>query len=948
MTNKTMIAKAVKYALYSGVAASMAVAAPASFAAEEDADEAETVVVTGSRIRSVDIEGANPVQVITREDIERTGLQSVGDILQNIPAAGSAINTTFNNGGDGSTTIDLRNLGSNRVLVLVNGRRWSPGLGGSVDLNNIPLSVIERIDVLKDGASAVYGSDAIAGVVNVITRTDYEGMHADAYWGEYDEGDGETQHFAVGMGASGDRGSAYLNVSYTKQEPVLAGDRPISAVPVFGTSDTYGGSSGAPQGRFLFYYPGFTGYEDLTRDGVNGPLVPFGSTSSTPFNFAPFNYLLTPQERTNLYAQGSYEISDNTRFRAEVFYGNRLSEQALAPTPLFVGLFGSGLGSETVIGANNPYNPFGFALDSTCSDPAAGCLLLAGRRMMEAGYRQFNQDVDQWQFSGGLEGEFEAADRFFNWDFNYTYAKIDERDITTGLLNMQRVNYALSDDCVNDSSCVPFNIFDGASATELGNGTITQAMLDYTTFVAQDAFQTKTNDYTFNLSGDMFEMPGGMAKFAFGLEKRFEEGFDQPDALIAAGITSGNARQPTRGAYSVEEAYVEFDLPILSDVAAAKLLSFQLATRYSDYDTFGDTTNSKVGMKWQPMDDLLIRATYSEGFRAPSIVELFQGQSDSFPTLSDPCSNYTTNPDPNVVANCQADGVPAGYTQPNPQIRITVGGNPDLGPEETESNTVGFVYNPSYVENLTVSLDWYQIDITGAVGTTGAQNILDECYTRAPGDRALCEFIDRGSLGQVDDLFNGRLNLDVLSTEGSDLNVRYAFDTDYGKFKINWDTSYVHENGQEFTDSTGATSFENFAGRAGDRIVLPRIRSNMFVDWTLGDWDVSWSSRYIHATVENCDLGTGAADNAFEDQLCSMINDPADPADNENRLGGTTYHDLRVSYALADWDARVSVGINNVGDKEPPVSYSTFANSFDPTMYDVPGRFYYLSVNKNF
>ncbi|MRX28243.1 TonB-dependent siderophore receptor [Kangiella sp. HZ709] len=946
MTNKTMIAKAVKAALFGGLAASFATTAPVAFAAEEGDEEANVVTTTGSRIRGVDLAEANPVQVVTKEDIERTGSQSIGDILQDIPAAGSALNTTFNNGGNGSTTVDLRNLGSNRLLVLVNGRRWTPGLGGSVDLNNIPVSIIERVEILKDGASAVYGSDAIAGVVNVITTTDYEGMNASAYLGETSEGDGETQNFSVGMGAASDTSSAYLNVSYTQIEPVFAGDREIAAVPVFGAPVGYGGSSGTPDGRFLHYDPAGNFFNNA-GDGAGG-FVPWDNVASR-FNFAPFNYLVTPQERTNLYAQASHQINDTLRFRSEVFYGNRKSEQLLAPTPLFVGLFGSGLGTQTVIGANNPFNPLGYALDSTCSDPTAGCLLLTGRRMIEAGFRSFSQDVDQWQFSAGFDGEFEALDRVFNWDFNYTYARISQNTLTDGLLNMQRVNLALSDACLTDSTCVPLNLFGGSDPASF-TGTITPAMINYITFTAQDTLETDSQDITFNIAGDMFELPAGVAKFAFGLERRFEEGFDQPDALIAAGITSGNSRQPTQGAYDLEEAYVEFDLPLLSDVALAKSLSLQVASRYSKYSNFGSTTNNKLGFRWQPMDDLVVRGTFSEGFRAPSIFELFQGQGDSFPTLTDPCSDFTNSTDPNVIANCQADGVPTTYIQPNQQIRITVGGNPDLGPEETESQTFGFVYSPEQVDGLTVSVDWYDIEIDNAVTTVGAQNILNSCYAAAPGDRALCNFITRSSAGNVSDLFNGNVNAANLSTEGADLAVNYSFDTDeLGTFGIIWDTSYVDKYGSEFTDdTTGNTVFINNVGVGFGGGLIPRFRSNIYLDWNYGDWGVSWTTRYIHAVTESCDLGTSASDNAVEDALCTFINDPADATDNQQRLGGTTYHDLRVTYNVADWDSQLAFGIRNIGDKDPPISYAAFANSFDPTQYDAPGSFYYLRLSTNF
>lgn len=945
LDERNPLAKAIRNALLASAAVSVA-AAPTVMAEEtEDGADEHKVTITGSRIKRSDVETAAPVQLITREQIEQTGLTSIGDILQNIPAAGSAINTVFNNGGDGSTSIDLRNLGSNRLLVLVNGRRWTAGISGRVDLNNIPVSIIERVEVLKDGASAIYGSDAITGVVNIVTRTDVQGMEAEVYTGAFDEGDGETEHYNFGVGMTGEKGSAYVNVSYTQQKPVMAGDRPISAVPVFGAPTNYAGSSGTPLGRFVYYDPGYNSFFNQTLTGVNGGFAPWVEPTSR-YNYAPENFLLTPQERTNLYAQVSYELSDNMNFRSEVFYGNRKSDQLLAPTPLFIGLFAGGLGAQTVIGANNPFNPLGYALDSTCSSGGTqGCLLLSGRRQIEAGHRDFIQDVDHWQWSAGVNGSFEAGDQYFEWDFNYTHSDIQDNTLTEGLLNMQRVNASLADACVTDTSCVPLNLFGGSSGVvgDLAGSSITQEMLDYILFTAQDTTGSSSNDYTFNITGELFEMGGGSFAFAAGLAKRTESGYDQPDALIAAGITSGNSRLPTSGTYSVEEAYVEISAPIVED------LEFSVATRYSDYSNFGDTTNSKVGIKYDVTDDLAIRGTWSEAFRAPSIFELFQGRGDSFPTLSDPCTNYLATGDANIIANCQADGVPAGYIQPNSQIRITVGGNPDLGPEDAESTTFGIVYSPSFVDNLSMTLDWYRIEIENAVSTVGAQTILNECYTNAPGDRALCEFISRNSGGSVTDLFNGRLNVDDLFSEGADMNVSYKMDTGFGEMAFNWDMSYVHENGQVVTDEDGNSVDIQFAGRAFDRVVLPRIRSNFQTVWTEGDLQVSWLVRYVHHTVENCPFNAAIGE---PENLCN--NPVVDASGNLGGLGSTNtlsssaYHDVQMQYNLADYNTTLQVGINNIGDKQPSPSFTTFANSFDPTMYDVPGRVWYVRLMHDF
>ena len=931
MFTNSKLAQSVKLACAFGAVSSLGFAAPA-IAQDAGADEGavEKIQVTGSRIRRADIEGANPVSVLDAIEIEKFGITSIGDVLQSIPSAGSAINTNNNNGGNGTTTINIRGIGSNRTLVLVNGKRWSPGLGGSVDLNNIPASIIDRIEVLKDGASAVYGSDAIAGVVNIITKQDFEGVHASAYQGEFiSEGDGNKEQYDIGFGTSNDKGSVYFNISYVEEEPTFAGDRPISAVPVFGTPENFAGSSGTPNGRFM-YYDNTGAFQNQTGTGQQGGLAPWVEPTSR-FNYAPFNYLSTPQERINLYSQGRYELTDDVSVVATAFYGNRKSAQFLAPTPLF---FGAAFGdSGYVIGADNPFNPLGYELSTDYAPGDPGWLFLVGRRMFEAGNREFKQNVDQFQFNGGLEGVLEVGDSEFYWDVGYTYADIAQNSITDGLLNTDRVKLALADACVTDTSCVPLNLFGGS--TGIKQGSITQEMLDYISFTAQDASGTSLESYQANITGEVMELPAGFVGFAAGYEKRWQEGYDQPDALIAAGITSGNSRQPTAGSYSVEEFYLELAIPLIADVAFVDALDLELATRYSDYSNFGDTTNSKVGLKWRVNDELMFRGTWSEAFRAPSISELFLGNSVSFPNLTDPCNGgEAANPDKPGCA-----GIPAGYQQPNSQIRITVGGNENLAAEEAESYTYGLVYAPEWLEGASLTFDVFDIEVVGAVSSVGAQTILDAC---AADGVTLCSNVQRGSQGQVIDLFNGLVNLGGQTTKGFDMELAYGFETDFGDFKFRIDGTYVDDRSVIIEDPVSGTSTPfREAGRAFDRDVVPRVRANISLNWVNGDWTANYLVRHISSTIENCNISA-----SLNDELCSDPNSGPDGED-YNVLSAMGYHDVSVGYFIND-NLRVTAGVNNLLDQDPPVSFTTFANSFDPSMYEVLGQFGYVRFSMTF
>ncbi len=955
------LTRAIHTLLQSGLLA--ATTLPVLAQDQDESVDLDRVTITGSRIKRADVESASPVFVIQREDIERSGLTSVGDLLQDLPIAGAALNTQFNNGGNGETRLDLRNLGSNRLLVLLNGRRFTSNLGGIVDLNNFPVAIIKRIEILKDGASSIYGSDAIAGVVNIITRDDFEGLQANAYIGQYEsENDGEIQSFDFSVGSTSDRGSVFFNASYVQAEDVSAGDREISAEPQFGTGNAFG-SSGTPQARFgssslgsfsLATDPGtnVTGPGGLGAAAFRPADFSFGApgTGADRFNFAPDNFLLTPQERTNIFTQGRYDITDDVRLSVEASFNNRKSEQLLAPTPLFLGCcgFGSNLAANVPISAGNSFNPFGIDFDPSS--------YILGRRLVEAGPRINTQDVDSYRFALALEGAFQLGERYFDWDVAYGYGDIDRSSRNSGRVNIQRVLQALSGQPCRDNAfsdgCVELNLFGGQGPD--GQGTITPAMLNYILYNENEAFGNSLVNYTANLSGEIMELPAGPLGLALGFEHREEEGFDSPDALVSAGITSGNARQPTSGAFSVDEIYVELAVPLLAGVTGAQRLDFSLSSRWSDYDTFGDTVNSKVGIEWQPIDDLLLRATFSEGFRAPSIAELFAGRGDAFPQLADPCNSFDSDGDgvvDTVPALPGCSGVPAGYQQANSQIRITQGSNPDLTPETSESFTFGFVYSPSWVDGLDLTVDYYNIELDNTITTVGAVTILNSCANTGV---VLCDLISRSaSSGAILDLLNAGTNIGGTEVEGVDLLMSYAFpESDFGFFRVVWDSAYQGTNELTVLANDGSGDFVT-ANRLGFNIgdgAFTRWKSSLDVNWSYGNWEASWGVQHIKGSDETCEASAalnGPLSGAFG--FCNAGPDSDDSGFQDNRhIGSTTYHDVQASYFLSEYDTRITLGVNNLFDKGPPISVTAFANSFNVADYRVPGVFPYARVTVDF
>ncbi|MBB1293325.1 TonB-dependent siderophore receptor [Pseudoalteromonas sp. SR41-4] len=919
------VSKAVRLAIAFGAASTAAFSATSFAAEEEGVDKVERIQVTGSRIKRTDLESASPVLVLDRSDIAASGQISIGNILQQIPAAGAALNTAFNNGGNGATNMDLRNLGAQRLLVLVNGKRWISSLGSTVDLNTIPAASIERVEVVKDGASAIYGSDAIAGVVNIITRKDFEGAELSVYGGEnLKYNDGRQYSADLTIGTTSDKGGLMMNLSHVTQAEIWAGDRDISSM---------GNSSTTEKGRLRLTSSAISdslrndllaqGYTENNAGKSNAgfDLVPNGAGSGVGidsfrdrsgdvYNYAPENYLSTPQVRNSMYVQAFYDLSDDLRVVSDFMMTNRESSQLLAAMPLTIGASFGASASKVDIHANNIYNPFGETLyGDGARSGVDGYVPYAGqRRFVEAGNRIYKQNDTTYRAMVGLEGN--VGDTSWVWDASYIYGKNSQDVLTTGLLNLTRINQALGDNCNASTSCVPLNLFGGA-------GSITPEMVDFVTFDSVSREGLELKDYTLNFAGDAFELPAGVVGMAIGLERREESGYDTPDPLTQSGETSGNQRDATSGGFRLDEAYVELSIPVIEG------LTISPAIRFSDHSAYGSNSTAKVGVEYRPIDDILLRGTWAEGYRAPSISDLYAGNADSYPTLTDPC-NSVEGAVPNLPG---CAGVPDGYAQANTQIRITNVSSPDLKPEESESKTFGIVYNPSYVDGLEFTIDYYDIEVTNSIGRYGASRLLNECST---GDNAQsCDYIDRDANGNVVDLRNFLQNSGSYNVEGIDFFTAYKFDTEYGSFKTSLDLSYVMTNEFDGEDQVGIQY-----GDAG----YPEYKGTFAVDWSMGDFDAHWQTRYVDR-LQN-----------YYDVLYGAENYPGMAAE----IGSYFVHDVSVGYALDAYNTKLTLGIENLFAKEPSPEYSNndvaiSTNNFSVTEYDVNmDRFVYLRATIKF
>lgn len=934
--------------------------APLGAAAQSATTDLDRVEVTGTRIKRAEVEGQVPVQTLNRADIERTGLTSIGEVLQQLTGSGSALNAKFNSSGNfgfppdgsgvgaGSAQVDLRHLGAKRVLVLVDGIRWvnessASGVGSATDLNTIPLAIVERIEVLEDGASSLYGSDAIAGVVNIITRRDFDGGQVTMNYGQYGKGDGTQKGVDLAWGKSGDRYSLFLGASWTKQDPVYAKDREQSRFPIPGTGLAFG-SGGIPQGRFAFVDPNTGAEQDIVPNtGVSSPRYDGSAgcnrtddyhcfTSADRFNFAEYNMVLTPSERKGLFGQFRFDITDNVQWYVKALGNRRESTNQAGPEPLFFGpdgATGNPLADNIVVSALNPYNPFGFDLVSS------GNMSLIGRRPVEGGARVFEQQVDTTYFATGLVGNFQAADRSWYWDVNGMYSKNKAEQTNYGSYNIYNVNMALGDPavCAATPGCVPLNIFGGA-------GSITPDMLRWIQPVVRDRSQNELSLFTANLSSDLFTLPAGPVSFATGLEHRKYKGSYQPDPLTVIGHYNGVPSQPTSGSYDVNEAYLELSVPIFADSALGKKLDLSLAGRYSDYSTFGGEFTPKYGLRWQVTDDFVLRTTYAEGFRAPSIGELYGSAARADLQLFDPCSvGLGGTPPRGSAANCASLGVPTGFQQANSQISVTTGGNRELEPERSRSFSAGFVWSPwfgndaSWSERFDVEVTFYRHNIDGAIQAINAQTQLDLCVDTL--DPIYCDGITRASTGAVSSFNNRLTNLGSIKTDGWDVDLFWTLpQSSIGQFKLGWKNTFVGR--YEATGAAGQRQPQKPGVEVADSSI-PEWTSNASIGWTLDNWSANWTVRHISELTEDCG-------DAVAFPVCS------NQAAGTNTLSATTFHDMQVGYKI-DWmkGLQLTAGLNNVFDKAPPICLSCSLNGYDASTYDIPrGRYWYLRADLRF
>ncbi|MDT0582901.1 MULTISPECIES: TonB-dependent receptor domain-containing protein [Alteromonadaceae] len=947
MFTNTKLAKSVKLACLFGAASTAGIATNVAAQAEEGANTVEKIQVVGSRIKRQELTSVTPVVEVTDFEFDISGNLNIEQKLNELPSTLPAFGPSSNNPGDGTATVNLRGLGTARTLVLVNGRRWVPSRqDGVIDLNTIPASLIEKVDIITGGASAVYGSDALGGVVNFDLVDDFEGVEFSALYDITGDGDGEKFNFDITMGGNfaDGKGNAVVYMGYSERKPVFQADRSFSDVALTESGGVLvpGGSSGVPGTRVF-------GGPTLPNGEVLGIFEPDGSgrafqDPADRFNYAPDNFLQLPQTRHTVQAFAHYYLADEARLYGEMTFVRNEVPQELAPTPAFL--------SSLEVNPDSPFFGAGVqtALDGERTDTNGDGIVdgddnaflgFIGRRMVENGSRQSVDTRDAFRVLIGVDG---AINDYWNYDVYLSRSILSQSNTLNNDVSESRFRQAIlvTDDgtaCQNTAGgCAPLNIF--------GAGNISQDAIDFINVGATNLTTIEQNVFLASVAGELpFTLPGAdeAIGLVLGFERRRDESNFRPDTFLSGGDVLGfNAGRATVGDYSSNEYFAELSIPILSGHDLAEELSLWGAFRSSDYSNIGAVTSYATALNYKPTEEIGVRVGYQRAVRAPNVSELFLGQSNGFPGATDPCSadGITTDTD---TALCLATGVPAGqvgvFTQANSQIEGLFGGNPDLGEETSDTFTIGLVVEP--LEGLDFTLDYFDIEIEDAISVLGGgvANVLDICYNVVKDvNSAFCQAITRRPDGNVDVVNVLNENIAKISTSGIDFNVNYSTEVGFGLFE---DTSTMSVNFRStFLDTFDVQPVADLpdvnecAGSFGNTCGIPRskFQYNARVNWSTGPLTVSGLLRYL-SEVDDDTIATAGVNR----------NDIVVP-----ELAKAYYFDLSAAYLVTD-DFKVNFGVRNLFEEDPtPVGdQQQQANTF-PEVYDVLGRRFFLSGTYTF
>jgi len=955
----------------------------------------EELTVTGSRIRRKDLTTPAPVTVVTRQQFEESGRLTIGDFLQTLPEQGNAPNFQLNTGGvnygaDGTTRINLRNLGVQRTLVLINGRRVVPGgLGASaaVDLNTIPTEAVDRIEVLKEGASAIYGSDAVAGVVNVITRRNFSGTNLGAQYGVSGHGDAQTFDAHATTGHSDENTSALFSVRYFNQKDSWLRDRSWAQQALDYSYDSAGcspgssrcvvpgGSSRTPEGtirmpqdpntgqpvcngnplceQMVAYANANGGWKPSTNfirdpsgpvcgnNGLNqkecfrlfGTAAPANNlTGNDAYNFAADNYLTIPSQTIQAWSSGDAKFSP-ARVYYEASYTSRTSTQNAAPMPLNPADY-----NNIVVSKDNVYNPFGTDIN------------FLGRRLVEFGNRTYSEALGNFRVVTGVDGTLPSSTgplEGWYWDVYGNYGRTEGTFTTGGSFRNSRVAAAVGPSFRDATGAVHCgtagNVIDGCTPLNLlgGPGSILPSQQDFLGFSGTSRAYDMLFTVAANTEGELFRMGADRpVSLAMGYEYRFQEGSQIADPIVQAGDSADFNFKTTKGHFYSNEAYAELSLPILANVPFVDALEATAAGRYVNYSTFGGNFSYKLGARYTPVRDFTVRATYSTAFRAPSISELYLGGNETDPAATDPCVDLTNVP-ADVAQRCRANGVKgSGSADTGVQELTRQSGNTNLQAETAKSYTAGIVVQPSMVRGLSITVDYFHTAIDNAIGFISTPYILQGCFIG--GYQPFCSQVNRNNSGAIQFVSSSPTNQGQLTTAGVDFAVRYSIPTEMGRFAFSLDGSWL-----AFLDSAVTVGGLPTVHGKGyyDLGALPAWKGNLGIDYGIGGFVAGAVGRYV-ASFTQCSNPYDPT--TAQGGLCNLTDGTINPLNQS--ISSFFQLDLHAGYTLTTTYGRTNffVGMTNALDKAPPYIYSANLANSDPATYDYLGRYVYGRVSHTF
>ncbi|SFT88366.1 TonB-dependent receptor plug domain-containing protein [Idiomarina abyssalis] len=987
MNEQSLLARSIKNILMAGVgsaflaAPTMAQQTDVNSGSEEEVvnsaseqrqaenQDVEKIQITGSRIARIGASAPSPVTVISGDDLVETGAMNIGEVLSRLPALATTF--TLANSGRfigtaGISTLNLRNMGTDRTLVLVDGKRHVASAPGSsaVDTNTIPSSWIERVEIITGGASAVYGADAVTGVVNFILKKNIEGLDVTATRGYAENSDysNEKYTFSYGTNFAGGRGNIAFSAEYNAQESLNALDNPWTATSYgsFGWESLYGPRTDEqlddpaypdvltlPNAGYYAISTAGTTWNPFTG-GVLGTFNPDGSYRDVYtgdvvdparlycqdcdyINLRQFSEVQPEFSRVNYNLKGNYEINNDMNFYYDAKYVKSEGQNIGQPFFRFFSLGSAANNYPYAVKRDNAFMPEGMANQM---DELGVPFLGLSRMYNDAGRRIEENTRETTRAVAGLEG---MLNQDWSYDVSLVWGKSDIERVNGANVILQNMEWAL--DAVDDGNgnivcrseeaqadgCVPYNPF--------GQGMASDAAQDYvtTTSIGTSEIEQVVFNATFSNSF-LYELPAGFIGFAGGVEYRDESSVTVEDDFAKTGATFFNALGETDGSYDVSEVFGEVTVPLLANAPLVQQLNLDAAVRYADYSTIGGATAWKLGLDWTINDELRSRFTYSEAIRAPNIDELFSGQSQSFANVDDPCkvsnlANQTAESRAQREANCAALGVPAGFdsSYDSATLETLVGGNPDLMEETSESITAGIVYSPSWFEGFSATVDYWEIDIDDTISGIGFQTVLNRCVDAESVNNQFCDLVTRDpATGEITLIRGFALNIARSLNSGVDFEMSYDFAALGGQFNTNLIGTKLIE-AKDFPFADEPDNFTDYAGVLGDQ----ELQLQFNINYSIDNWAFGTRTRFL----DGVDLYTPTA----------LENNP-NPS-NYMEYGSYAVTDVTAGYTF-DNGLGLTLGVDNFFNRGlPGTTTGTGAGS---AIYDNIGRFAYLRASFNF